>query len=231
MAMAKGWKFKVTRQRLSGREPSTALYIVAIPDKQTAIDALKSKEGLLDENIEVFGKADQALLDEWLIKTGNVFCAEAWSPTKMRIPLNPFTIVFSIYWFPVLIPLCLSGLGMWGDWISRTHSELFSWLELSLSLLKNIHLSYVSTDIWALTMFTLAGASQRLQGPELVSYIFATLFGIVWHIATYVLVAYAGSNTVVAYIAVVLFLLGTCGMIAIRGVVFHAVELPELWKK
>ena len=84
--------------------------------------------------------------------------------TSMRMPLNPNSIGFPIFWFPVVVPLCLSGLGMLGDIVgtTQTHSVLGSWdslRELLLTLLKNIHLSYVSTDISALTTFIFAGAS------------------------------------------------------------------------
>jgi hypothetical protein len=78
VSMTAGWRFRVTRQ-LEGGEPSTALFIVAIPDHDTAACALLSKARLLDEKVETVGEADQALLDQYLIKTGSVFCVLDWS--------------------------------------------------------------------------------------------------------------------------------------------------------
>jgi hypothetical protein len=144
----------------------------------------------------------------------------------MRIPLNPGSIAFPIYWFPVVVPLCLSVLGMLGDG---------SW-DL-LSLLKNIHLSYVSTDIWALTTFTFAGASRRLEGWRTWSYTLATVIGLLFHMLAYLFVAavksgtagvWIKSSTAGTWIALVLFLIGTYGMLAIRSVVFDRIEVRDL---
>jgi hypothetical protein len=55
------------------------LFIVAIPDHDTAACALLSKARLLEEKVETVGEADQALLDQYLIKTGSVFCVLDWS--------------------------------------------------------------------------------------------------------------------------------------------------------
>ena len=77
--MTKGWKFKVTRQQPDRGEPSIALFVVAIPDHDVAACALLSKERLLDEKVETVGEADQALLDNYLINDGSVFCVLAWT--------------------------------------------------------------------------------------------------------------------------------------------------------
>jgi hypothetical protein len=77
--MAKGWKFRVRRERLGGGAPVEALYVVALSDQIGAMVKLTSKEGLLDEVVEIAGEASQELLDEWNIKPGEVFCAVAWS--------------------------------------------------------------------------------------------------------------------------------------------------------
>ena len=76
--MAVGWKFKVRRKQLSGGNPSEAWFVVALTDRMGAQLVLMSKEAILDEEIEEVGEADQALLDEWNIKTGEVFCVVAW---------------------------------------------------------------------------------------------------------------------------------------------------------
>jgi hypothetical protein len=78
-AMVKGWKFDVYTERLGGGAFVKARYVVAISDRVRAAAKLTFKEGLLDERIEVVGEADQALLDQWDIKQGEVFCVVAWS--------------------------------------------------------------------------------------------------------------------------------------------------------
>jgi hypothetical protein len=77
--MAVGWKFDVYRERLGGGEAVKARFVVAISDPMGAEAKLRSKEGLLDERIERLGEADQALLDQWDVKPGEVFCVVAWS--------------------------------------------------------------------------------------------------------------------------------------------------------
>lgn len=76
--MAKGWKFEVFRERLGGGSSVKALYVVALSDQMGATAKLRSQEGFLDERIEVVAEADQALLDRWDVKAGEVFCVVAW---------------------------------------------------------------------------------------------------------------------------------------------------------
>jgi hypothetical protein len=77
--MAQGWKFAVRRERLGEGRPVEARYVVAISDQMGALAKLKSKEGIMDEKVVVVGEADQALLDQWDIKPGEVFCVVAWN--------------------------------------------------------------------------------------------------------------------------------------------------------
>jgi hypothetical protein len=76
--VAVGWKFKVRRKHLSGGNPAEAWFVVALSDRMGAQLKLMSKEGILDEEVEETGEADQALLEQWNIKTGEVFCVVAW---------------------------------------------------------------------------------------------------------------------------------------------------------
>ncbi|MDR3483949.1 MAG: hypothetical protein P4M05_03455 [Bradyrhizobium sp.] len=76
--MAVGWKFKVRRKQHSGGAPSEAWFVVALSDRMGAELKLMSKEKILDEEIKETGEADQALLDQWNVKSGEVFCVMAW---------------------------------------------------------------------------------------------------------------------------------------------------------
>ena len=77
--MAAGWKLEVLREhRVGGRYAPRSRFIVALSDQMGATLLLKSKEGLLAEEVEVIGEADQAVLDRWHIKPGAVFCVADW---------------------------------------------------------------------------------------------------------------------------------------------------------
>lgn len=77
--MALGWKFQVYRTNLGDQSSVKALYVVAIADQVAAVEKLRSSEKFLDERIQPVGEADQALLDEWELRPGEVFCVVAWS--------------------------------------------------------------------------------------------------------------------------------------------------------
>jgi hypothetical protein len=76
--------FKVCRKQLSGGSLSEAWFVVALSDRKGARLKLMSKEGILGEEIEETGEADQALLEEWNIKSGEVFCVMAWHDCVFR---------------------------------------------------------------------------------------------------------------------------------------------------
>ncbi len=149
----------------------------------------------------------------------------------MKLPLNPGMASFPIFWFPLIAPLFLSALGVFGDLISSSIASsgaLQVFVFVSSSSLKNIHLAYASIDIWALTEFTTAAAAGRLLGWQVWAYVLAAVIGLLFHMSAYLIIAILGSSAIGLVLGVVLFLIGTYGTILIRGVVFSSIEIADM---
>lgn len=149
----------------------------------------------------------------------------------MKLPINPNYADFPIFWFPLIAPLFLAALGVFGDLVGAqiaTKGALEVIWEIAFSILKNINLAYVSIDIWALTEFTTAAAGRRLEGWQVWAYILAATIGLLFHMFSYLAAALLGQSTLGFLLGLVLVCIGMIGIMLIRVVVFQRIELREL---
>lgn len=153
--------------------------------------------------------------------------------TALRPFLDPRLIFFPLFWYPILLPLLVTVLGVIADLLVASHgTELrihtLSVPALVLSSCKYANISFVSTDLWALTTLIMCTARGHLQGLPAVALCLGTLLGLFFHMVVFLAVSLLSRDSASAWMALGLSVLGLIGVLLIRGTVFRRVELPEL---
>jgi hypothetical protein len=69
--MAKGWIIVAQRKQEGTRPPLKEWYAVAIPDRVRAVEALRSRQNLLDATLTVDSEASHEYLDQLDVKDGH----------------------------------------------------------------------------------------------------------------------------------------------------------------
>ena len=144
----------------------------------------------------------------------------------MKPPINPDRTTFPIFWFPLIAPIFLAALAVLGDLVGAqisTKDTLEAVWEIAFSILKNINLAYVSIDIWALTEFYTAAAGSELEEEQVLAYIPAAIIGLLFHMFSYIVVAFLGQSTLSFLLGLVFVCVGTIGIYLIRVVVFQRI--------
>ena len=72
--MARGWQIVVATPRLGGRDPDAEHFIVAVADRDRAVEILRERKKLTpDQKMLVFGEAPDGVLQFLNAKRGEVF--------------------------------------------------------------------------------------------------------------------------------------------------------------
>ena len=72
--MPKAWKMIAYTQRLGSGKPLKEFYLVAISDRDAAVEALRIRKDLVDAQIEVLGQATSDFVDWLEVKNNEIFC-------------------------------------------------------------------------------------------------------------------------------------------------------------
>ncbi len=90
--MPKAWRMIAYTQRLGGGKPLKEFYLVAISDRDAAIEALRIRKDLLDAQIEVLGEASSEFVDWLEVNNNEIFCVieggQDYVPRKHRVMMT-----------------------------------------------------------------------------------------------------------------------------------------------
>jgi len=109
--------------------------------------------------------------------------------------VNPMKVHFPIFWFPVAIPLFVNALGalvfdlgQLGTTLPGIDASAVGG-GIAVVILRIINLSFVSTDVWALTTVISYIVRSRLDPSHTVAFMFGAVIALFWHLLTYLMIA------------------------------------------
>lgn len=140
--------------------------------------------------------------------------------------LIPNNKIFTIFWFPILIPFILAMLGIIGDLslIDEKGNVLFSlpsFRELIISICKNSNLSFVTTDIWAFSTLLHRQTVSKDNNITLLGLNYGIVMGLFMHIFFYILLIVLGGANFLLPLSIFFFIVGFIGTFLIRSSVFE----------
>jgi hypothetical protein len=139
------------------------------------------------------------------------------------LPWRPNTLAFPIFWLPLVVPFFLAALAVVGDSVGAETSTI------AFSSLKNIHLAYISFDLWAFA--TLAAAGPRLEAVQALSYFSAVMIALLFHTLFYLLAALLGPTSLSFILGLVAAVVGGIGGLLVRVTLFERIECVDLFSR
>jgi hypothetical protein len=149
--------------------------------------------------------------------------------------LYPGNTLFVIFWFPIIIPLFVNliasttelAVNISGNKGQPLESAILS-QEFLVVILKNSHLAFISTDLWALTTTLMESAKARLDGFKSFVYGCAAIIALFLHLLFYVLTVLSSVKSGDVWISCVLFIIGSISVMWLRAVILQAIEIKDL---
>jgi hypothetical protein len=151
---------------------------------------------------------------------------------RWRNLLNPMTVAFPIFWFPIAIPIFVTTLGaLVFDLAQFRHAP--PGLDtatmgggIAAVLLRTTNLSFISTDVWALTTVISYIVRRSLDPLRTVAFVFGAVIAMFWHLLTYLMIALSLGRDWSLSLTIALTVVGGGGLIALRLTVF-GVEMHD----